>query len=174
VPRLRSSASSAEYHFRFESLQTEAPLPVRGRAFLRLARSCLPRNLGALIDAWPPLSYLHKPWRLMAAHEALWRQRLSDPSKPEAVEDFSGIVGKPLERVNVRSRSSQITRSAWKLEATSANGIGSILMVEVSPEEIHYRGEGIFLGWSQARLAAAYKALAPKSDDTEPDLPQLG
>lgn len=99
---------------------------------------------------------------------------MSDPIDPKEFEGISGIVAKPMERVNVRSRESQVTQSAWKLEVTSPKGAGAILVVEVSPQETHYRGEGLFLGWSQERLAGAYRALAPKTDDTDPEMPQLG
>ncbi len=99
---------------------------------------------------------------------------MGDPIEPKDFEGLVGIVAKPLERVNVRSRASQVTRSAWRLEVTSPRGNGAILMVEVSPQETHYRGEGIFLGWSQERLGGAYRALAPRTDDTDPEMPQLG
>lgn len=99
---------------------------------------------------------------------------MTDPIDPKAFEGISGIVAKPLERVNVRSRESQVTQSAWKLEVTSPKGSGAILVVEISPQQTLYRGEGLFLGWSQERLAGAYRALAPKSEDTDPELPQLG
>ena len=88
--------------------------------------------------------------------------------------EWNQLVGHPLERVNVRSRGSQVTRSAWRLEASSPAGSGSIVLLELSAEESFYRGDGIFLGWSQDRLAGAYQALAPKSDEPEPELPQLG
>jgi hypothetical protein len=99
---------------------------------------------------------------------------LSNPVEPKDFEGLNALVAKALERVDVRSRSNQVTRSAWRLEVTSPSGGGAILLVEVTPAEAHYRGEGIFLGWAQERLAAAYDALAPKSTDKDPELPQLG
>ncbi len=84
------------------------------------------------------------------------------------------MVGQPLERVNVRSRASQVTRSAWRLEAKSPSGSGFIVLAELSPQESYYRGEGIFLGWSQGRLAQAYQTLSPKPPEADPPLPQLG
>ncbi len=92
----------------------------------------------------------------------------------EELEELKQMVAQPLERVNVRSRGSQVTRSAWRLEASSPAGSGAIVLLELSAEESLYRGEGIFLGWSQPRLARAYEALAPKSSESEPNLPQLG
>ena len=99
---------------------------------------------------------------------------MSDALEPKKLDGFNGIVAKPLERVDVRSRASQVTRAAWKLEASSSNGDGAIVLVEVSVQEIHYRGEGIFLGWPQESLALAYQALLPKSDEADPLSPQLG
>ena len=36
------------------------------------------------------------------------------------------------------------------------------------------RGEGLFLGWDQARLAATYAELLPKGGRSEPDPGQFG
>lgn len=94
--------------------------------------------------------------------------------QPQELEELKQIVAQPLERVNVRSRGSLITRSAWRLEASSPAGSGAIVLLELSAEESFYRGEGIFLGWPQQKLARAYEALAPKSAEPDPELPQLG
>ena len=94
--------------------------------------------------------------------------------EPQELEELKQIVAQPLERVNVRSRGSLITRSAWRLEASSPAGSGAIVLLELSAEESFYRGEGIFLGWPQQKLARAYEALAPKSAEPDPELPQLG
>lgn len=99
---------------------------------------------------------------------------MSNAREQEDLDGLNGVVAKPLERVSVRSRLSQVTRAAWKLEASSPSGDGAIVLVEVSPEEIHYRGEGIFLGWPQERLARAYQALLPNPGDADPISPQLG
>jgi len=94
--------------------------------------------------------------------------------EPQELEQLKQMVAQPLERVNVRSRGSQVTRSAWRLEASSPAGSGAIVLLELSAEESFYRGEGIFLGWPQQKLAGAYQALAPRSAESEPELPQLG
>ena len=98
---------------------------------------------------------------------------MSDAERLE-LEELKQMVAQPLERVNVRSRGSQVTRSAWRLEASSPTGGGAIVLLELSAEESFYRGEGIFLGWPQQKLARAYEALAPKSAEPDPELPQLG
>jgi hypothetical protein len=107
-------------------------------------------------------------------HLVFRRWTLSDALEPENLDGMDGVVAKPLERVNVRSRLSQVTRAAWKLEASSSTGDGTIVLVEVSAQEIHYRGEGIFLGWPRERLARAYQALLPKPAEADPVSPQLG
>ncbi len=87
---------------------------------------------------------------------------------------LTGVVAKAPERVHVRSRSSNVTRAAWRIEVASAQGNGTIVLVEVSPAEQYYRGDGAFLGWNQEQLAFAYQDLLPKSTDSDPELPQLG
>jgi hypothetical protein len=48
------------------------------------------------------------------------------------------------------------------------------VFVDLAPGETFYRGEGVFLGWDQDRLAAAYRALLPEPAAPEPESPQLG
>jgi hypothetical protein len=79
-----------------------------------------------------------------------------------------------IERVAIRTRESITTRSAWKLQASSDEGEGTISLIEISPTVSLYRGEGIFLGWSSGRLEEAYRSLLPRSEGSELDLPQLG
>jgi hypothetical protein len=66
------------------------------------------------------------------------------------------------------------TQSAWRLVVSCREGPGSIILVEAGPTETYYRGEGVFLGWNQGRLEAAYRALRPKSDEVDLELNQLG
>jgi hypothetical protein len=96
------------------------------------------------------------------------------PHPSDVQRVIQGLVAKSLERVHVRSRHSDVTQSAWRLETTSSNGTGAITLVEISTSESHYRGEGTFLGWSQEELAIAYRELIPKSSDSGPETPQLG
>ncbi len=67
-----------------------------------------------------------------------------------------------------------MTLSAWRLEVTSEEGSGAIVLVEAPTGETHYRGEGIFLGWPQERLGEVYLALQPPEEGGGPDVPQLG
>lgn len=79
-----------------------------------------------------------------------------------------------FDRFPIRTRGATTTQSAWRLSVDSAEGQGAILFIEISPEETFHRGEGIFLGWPQSQLEAAYRALLPKSEDPPFEIPQLG
>jgi hypothetical protein len=93
------------------------------------------------------------------------------------IEPVSGVTsprGLSLERFPIRTRESGATLSAWRLVVICEEGLGAIVGVEGAPEEQIYRGEGVFLGWSQDRLAAAYGALRPSSEETDFGVQQLG
>jgi hypothetical protein len=79
-----------------------------------------------------------------------------------------------IERVAIRTRESITTRSAWKLQAVSDEGEGTISLIEISPTVSLYRGEGVFLGWPSGRLEGAYRSLLPRTEGSEFELPQLG
>ena len=79
-----------------------------------------------------------------------------------------------LDRIAIRTRETQVTRSAWKLAVLGSKGPGAILRVESGGADAIFRGEGSFLGWSQERLAAEYQRLLPKGGDPEPDPGQFG
>src|SRR5215471_7022225 len=89
---------------------------------------------------------------------------------------LTGIAVRPLERVPVRRRESGVTTSAWRLDVTCQQGQGGIVFVDGPPPGPHYRGEGIFLGWPQERLAEAYKTLNAMIADSDSsfELSQLG
>ena len=76
-----------------------------------------------------------------------------------------------MERVPIRTRESNVTRSAWRMEVQCDEGAGTITFVDDNV----YRGEGLFLGWPQEELAAAWTGAQKKPDD-EPhfELMQLG
>ena len=93
-----------------------------------------------------------------------------------AVTGLTGVTAQPLERVPMCTRQSTVTRAGWRLALSSEQGSGAILLVELAPDESYYRGEGVCLGWPQARLAEAYEALTRAGTAGAPDfeLPQLG
>jgi hypothetical protein len=82
--------------------------------------------------------------------------------------------GLGLERFPIRAREQSLTLAAWRLAAAADEGEGAITLVELPSGEILRRGEGIFLGWTQERLAGAYDALAPRDDTAPPEMLQLG
>ncbi len=90
----------------------------------------------------------------------------TSPYQLKSIEGLSGVLAKPPQRVLVRLRSSDSPLSAWRLEVTSREGSGAIVLVEPSPTESFYRGEGAFLGWSQRKLASIYRALISTSQAT--------
>ena len=78
----------------------------------------------------------------------------------EAVPGVTNARMLSLDRFPIRTREGTATLSAWRLCASAS-------------ERCH-RGEGVFLGWSEDRLAAAYDALRPASEEPGYDIPQLG
>jgi hypothetical protein len=90
---------------------------------------------------------------------------------------LTGIAAGPIERVLVRQRESAVTTSAWRLDLTCDQGTGGIVRIETAGGDTFFRGDGLFLGWSQERLTEVYDALSRPtggggSDDLE--LMQLG
>ena len=79
-----------------------------------------------------------------------------------------------LLRVPIRTRESDVTRSAWRMEVGSDAGPGTITRIE-HEGSILWRGDGVFLGASQEQLAATYDELnAPPDDEPTFELQQLG
>ncbi len=104
---------------------------------------------------------------------------MSDAARPvsapaEAIPGLTNPRALELERFPIGLRGESAIQSAWRLSVACDEGPGEITRVEISPQEVFYRGEGVFLGWRQERMAAAYLALLPKPDDENFDLPQLG
>ena len=84
---------------------------------------------------------------------------------------LTNAVVRSMERVPIRTRESNVTRSAWRMEVECDEGAGAITLVD----DGIYRGEGLFLGWSQEDLAAAYAGAQKREDDEPPfELMQLG
>jgi hypothetical protein len=101
---------------------------------------------------------------------------MTDP-QPETPEPVPGLTNPrtlSLERSPIRVRESSSTRSAWRLAVESGEGAGSITLVDTASGAEIYRGDGVFLGWPQERLAAAYEALRPKPERETFETQQLG
>lgn len=93
--------------------------------------------------------------------------------EPTLVSGLTDPRGLALERVPIRTRELPVTLSAWRLSAEAAEGAGSIARVE-SGDTVFYRGDGIFLGWPQDRLAEIYAAIRPADDAPPFETQQLG
>jgi hypothetical protein len=100
---------------------------------------------------------------------------MDSASRPDPLEGLS-VSSHRVERVLVRVREASHTFSAWALEVVTAEGPGRIVRVEPSESATHWRGDGVFLGWSEERLAAAWAALraAGPAPEPTPDFQQLG
>lgn len=86
---------------------------------------------------------------------------------------LTDIAARPLERIPIRRRESQVTTAAWRLELTCQQGTGSI--VRVDGDAVHYRGDGILLGWPQDQLAELYQTLTrPTDNGPKQEFQQLG
>jgi hypothetical protein len=99
------------------------------------------------------------------------------PTEPESksLPGLEGATGTLLERVPVRTREGRVTVAAWRLNVTSPRGEGAIVMVDTNLGAV-FRGEGLFFGWEQDKLDAAYRALLPKPGEHDSPMagPQLG
>jgi hypothetical protein len=49
-----------------------------------------------------------------------------------------------------------------------------VVLVEVGPAEIYYRGEGIALGWPQDQLESLYRGSIVSNDDDVLETSQFG
>jgi hypothetical protein len=90
-----------------------------------------------------------------------------------AMDDKPQFVVRSLERVATRLRESTFTQSAWRMVVESDRGAGVITMIE-GVDGSFYRGEGVFLGLTQAELGATYERLNRPNDEPAFEVPQLG
>jgi hypothetical protein len=91
-----------------------------------------------------------------------------------AIPGLAGARRLALERFPVRTREGATTVSGWRLTVASDQGEGTITRVELSSGGVIHRGEGVFLGWTEERLAAGYAALMPLDEPEPPATLQLG
>jgi len=102
---------------------------------------------------------------------------MTEPEQGAEADPLPGLTHAScagLERMAIRLRESTHTLSAWRLDITCDEGPGAILLVETPGGGTLYRGEGLFLGWPQERLEAAYRRLLPGGGEREPDVVQGG
>jgi hypothetical protein len=80
----------------------------------------------------------------------------------------------PLEKLSAaRCVSLEHVSGAWQMHIECDQGAGVISLTDGGGQML-YRGEGLFLGWSQQRLNAAYQSLIPRDDTPALQLVQLG
>jgi hypothetical protein len=72
--------------------------------------------------------------------------------------DTEQYVVRSLERVAIRLRESTFAQPAWRMTIVSEEGSGAITLVD-SPAGGLFRGEGIFLGYTQDQLRKTYDSL---------------
>jgi len=89
------------------------------------------------------------------------------------IEGLGEVRATQPERVILRIRGAGVTVSGWRISVEAPRGPGSIVLAEQGTQK-YYRGEGVFLGWPQERLEAAYRALLPPPEGPGDDHPQLG
>lgn len=99
-----------------------------------------------------------------------------DPETPAPALEGITVLTHRVERVAARARDVAHTFSAWALSVETTQGPGKIVRIELTPETTLWRGDGVFLGWTHERLAAAWDALraAEPALDPPPDFQQLG
>ncbi len=82
----------------------------------------------------------------------------------------AAAMRRSLERVTIHTRENGLIQAAWRASVDSSQGSGSITLIDTG----YYRGEGIFIGLSQADLAAEYARLNPPPAEQSVDFQQLG
>lgn len=99
---------------------------------------------------------------------------MPNPTETKTIPGLEGATATAPERVPVRTREGRITLAAWRMNVSAPGGTGAIVLVETNVGAV-FRGEGLFLGWAQDMLAAAYRTLVPKTTaDVALNHPQLG
>jgi len=91
---------------------------------------------------------------------------------PVEIEGLGSVTPSAPSRVHIRVREAAVTLSAWRIDGGSPRGQGWIVLAEHNTA--WYRGDGVFLGWPQQRLEAAWRALLPPPEKENTEFPQLG
>ena len=96
------------------------------------------------------------------------------PQFPELDRLLAAPWSSTLDRFLLRTREGSSTRSGWRITFASESGTGAIVQVELGDGRTLYRGEGVFLGWTQESLAEGYGRVLPRSDEERFEPTQLG
>ena|SRR5258708_38267977 len=92
----------------------------------------------------------------------------------KSVSGLTNAVLHSLARAPLRLRESGVTHAGWRMEITSDQGSGAIVLIELPDGRSAHRGEGTFLGWPQELLAATYDGMREEPDEPTFELNQLG
>jgi hypothetical protein len=92
----------------------------------------------------------------------------------EPVPGVTNVRTLSLDRFPIRTRESAVTLSAWRLGVACDEGEGVIVRVDAPAGGRFHRGEGVFLGWSEELLSAAYDAFRPVPEESGFELQQMG
>jgi hypothetical protein len=93
--------------------------------------------------------------------------------EPDPLSGLTQPAFESLSRVPIRVRENKTTTAGWRLMVRFAQGPGSIELAD-TVGGTYYRGAGVFLGWSQERLAAAHARLRPAPPAAQSDSGQWG
>ena len=86
-----------------------------------------------------------------------------------------GVSFRAMDRIPIFGNPAKPMTSAWRIQAESDQGSGTIVRVEgTKVRGDYYVGDGIFAGCNQSRLASAYFTLAPTPGVAEFEILQLG
>jgi uncharacterized damage-inducible protein DinB len=98
---------------------------------------------------------------------------LPGPGEKNPTERPAGTAVRSLQRTPIRMREMGATVSAWQMIVDSANGSGTITLIDVGDQPL-YRGDGVYFGWPQEKLAAEYQRLNTPPDEPAFEVAQLG
>jgi hypothetical protein len=79
------------------------------------------------------------------------------------IEGLGEVNATEPTRTPLRLRGASVTTAGWRIAVQASRGPGSIVLAEQGAQRF-YRGDGVFLGWPQDRLEAAYRAMLPPDD----------
>jgi hypothetical protein len=92
------------------------------------------------------------------------------PAQSTDAFGFTGLVASSLERVPVHPAHGEATPSAWRMEIKCDQGAGSIVREDSSADPSHFRGDGLFVGWCEARLAELFATLVEIRGANQPSI----
>jgi len=100
------------------------------------------------------------------------------PTEAPQFPELDRLLAEPwssaVERFLLRTLEASSTRSGWRISFAGENRWGAIVQVEIGDGPALYRGEGVFLGWSQESLAEGYRRLLPQTHEERFEPAQLG